>query len=305
MRFLSLPERFAMLAAIPFAEFVMSFCLFWCVCFPIDAIGQEKEVSVASSMVECSQGIQRILFAKGRVGELDIKKRPVSEAPRLGNHASSCTFEMVYPLDSDDRVFTPRLTFSADMLAVAGGRGGAHMSGRLVAVYSGFEMTPHNGWFPAAMKIGAFGATFATSRCATPKSDRELIREPIVNTDSIGDFSLPVDVSARRTTSSLKNRTALRMLPYAVYNDSSGEQWMIYSRFLGEAVEISVARVKWDQSSLSVSRRGPVLSGVYYRGNTVCVADLQFEVLDFVEVANQVPPAAWITVSNLFVPKSH
>lgn len=293
-----------MLAAVPFAEFVMALCLFWCICFPIDAIGQEKEVSVASSMVECSQGIQRILFAKSKVGQLDNKKRLVSEPPRLCNHASSCTFAMVYPLDSADRVFTPRLTFSADMLAVDGGKGGAPMSGRLVAVYSGFKMTPHNGWFPNATKIGAFGATFATSRCETPKSDREFIREPGVDTDSIGDFSLPVDVSTRRKISSLKNRTVFRLLPYAVYTDSGGKQWMIYSRFLGEAVEIAVTRVKWDQSSLSVSRLGPVSSGVYYRGNAVSVADLQFEVLDFVEVPSQVPPTAWITVSNFSVPES-
>lgn len=253
-----------------------------------------------------SQAIDRVLFSQSKIGQIHWNNPAFAEpTSRHGNHSGTVTFTMEYPKGGNDEVFTPRVVFAIDLLPKLPPMVGRTPKGSLVGVYSGFDMTPMNGWFPAETRLGAFGATFLTQKSETPKSDREFIRVPPPVPNVRTSFSLPIDVSKDRTIRDLSGVKRVSMQPYAVYEDFKFTEWLIYSRTIKEGVEISQCQCRWDNETFTLTLNGEISTQRYKIGDMVQVSNLEFRVEEIVEGNQQAVPAAWVNIADIDVVRKH
>jgi len=251
-----------------------------------------------------SQAIDKIGFSdpypkSGRKLDAWTIREPAKTS--YGHHYAWVIFGKTSAPGANQQTFAPVVSYQLQLLPNFESPKflGVKPWGRLIGHYFDPQMSVANEWFPSETKLGIFGATFSTQIAETAQGDREFVRVPTPDSDQRACFSLPIDLADNRTMKDAFGVPREKMPPQAAYEDLGNTEWMIYSRILADAVEISTCETRWNYGTNTPEQIGAISIGVYKFGAPFQVSNLKFRINEIVCFDTQEVPAAWVNISDL------
>jgi hypothetical protein len=246
-----------------------------------------------------SQSIDRVIFSGSKFGKIHLSENAPDASLRHGNHAAIAVVAPQFDRQNGQDQDGPQITFSLQLLPALPSTDGHVATGRLTAIYNGFDMSPIHGWFPNETMLGVFGATFVTQKRQTGSSERELVRVEGTTPDLRSGFSLPIDVCEFSQVTDTSRGRSFEFLPCSVYEDFAGTHWLIYCHMGDGGVEISQCKTLWEDAPIKHTLLERPLKKLYRIGDDVVVSNMKFRVAEIVEWNTQTPRAAWVNISAI------